>query len=70
MCKIGRFREQLARARANYTRRWCPVCGLGGGVFVHFLRLSLAFGSVERVAEIFIVVPRPASAQKSQDVLS
>ena len=65
MCKIGRFREQLARAQASYTRRGCPVCG-PKRVFVHFLRLSLAFGSVERVAEIFIVVPRPASAQKSQ----
>ena len=67
MCKIARFREFARQAQANYiyirvARLWAKR------VFVHFLLLIIRVRIVERFAEFFIVVPRPASAQKSQDV--
>ena len=40
MCKIARFREQLARAQASYTRRGCPVCGQHGFLCTLLLQYS------------------------------
>ena len=74
MCKIARFREFVRlRLRRNYTRRGCSarrVFSLWQNGFLWHFAPSLAFGSVERFAEVFTVAPGRASAQKSQDVRS
>ena len=63
MCKIARFREFARQAQANYIYIYASrVCGQNG--FLCTLCAAITrVRIVERFAEIYIVVPRPASAQ-------
>jgi hypothetical protein len=63
VCKIARFRE-FVRLHGQFMTR--------ARVFAAFFFAAplTRVRIVEPFAEFFIVVPRPASAQKSQDVRS
>ena len=67
MCKIARFREFVRlHGQFHAGARVFPVCAVvaNAAPWPHSTRVRI----VERVAEVVTVMPRPASAQTSQDV--